>query len=153
MPPTQRALPAQARAARNARPSPTELGGGQSADGASSARKRSLSLTRDGDARSDGTRVCSVRAVVDATLSELRGRQLRTITAKKIHYDTGGTRDLLIYFSMHTARSATGPIGLENTRNALAVILLRICMIRGRSCARVFSKVHLLVMKYSILSG
>ena len=76
MPPTQRALPAQARAARNARPSPTELGGGQSADGAS-ARKRSLSLTRDGDARSDGTRVCSVRAVVDATLSELRGRQLR----------------------------------------------------------------------------
>ena len=45
-----------------------ELGGGQSADGAS-ARKRSLSLTRDGDARSDGTRVCSVRAVVDATLS------------------------------------------------------------------------------------
>ena len=73
MPPTQRALPAQARAARNARPSPTELGGGQSADGAS-ARKRSLSLTRDGDARSDGTRVCSVRAVVDATLSELRGR-------------------------------------------------------------------------------
>ena len=54
-----------------------ELGGGQSADGAS-ARKRSLSLTWDGDARSDGTRVCSVRAVVDVvTLSELRGRQLR----------------------------------------------------------------------------
>ena len=59
---------------------------------------------------------------------------------------------MLIYFSMHTARSATGPIGLENTRNALAVILLRICMIRGRSCARVFSKCHLIFEKYSILS-
>ena len=50
---------------------------------------------------------------------------------------------MLIYFSMHTARSATGPIGLENTRNALAVILLRIGMIRGRSGARVFSKCQL----------
>ena len=59
---------------------------------------------------------------------------------------------MLIYFSMHTARSATGPIGLENTRNALAVILLRICMIRGRSGARVFSKCYLIFEKYSILS-